>query len=65
MARELRFSSLGAPQSDLQAAAAERLQDAELLFAAGRFPSAIAMGIYSLEIYLKVLICKPWLLAQP
>ena len=44
--------------ADLQAAAADRLQDAECSFAAGRFASAIAMGVYSLEIHLKVLICK-------
>jgi len=58
MAGGSRFSTLGAPLADLQAAATERLQDAELLLASGRFSSAIAMGIYSLEIHLKVLICR-------
>jgi hypothetical protein len=57
MAVGLKFSSLGANAVDLQAAAADRLQDAELLYANGRFASAIAMGIYSLEIQLKVRIC--------
>ena len=38
--------------------AADRLLDAEALFATGRFASAIAMGVYSLEIHLKVRICK-------
>ena len=54
MAAGLRFSTLGAKSADLQVAAADRLQDAELLFASGRFASAIAMGIYALEIQLKV-----------
>jgi hypothetical protein len=58
MAAASKFAMLGASLADLQAAAAERLQDAEMLFAAGRFPSAIAIGVYSLEIHLKVLICK-------
>ncbi len=58
MARGPKFSTLGADVADLQAAAADRLLDAEALFAAGRFASAIAMGIYSLEIHLKVRICQ-------
>ena len=41
-----------------RSAAAERLQDAEMLLWPVVFPSAIAMGVYSLEIHLKVLICK-------
>jgi hypothetical protein len=53
-----KFATLGADVADLQAAAADRLLDAEALFAAGRFASAIAMGVYSLEIYLKVRICQ-------
>jgi hypothetical protein len=40
-----KFASLGAALADLQVAAAERLQDAEILFAAGRFPSAIAINL--------------------
>ena len=58
MAAGSKFATLGASLTDLEASAAERLQDAEMLLAAGRFPSAIAMGVYSLEIHLKVLICK-------
>jgi hypothetical protein len=54
----LRFSKLGAQVSDLQGATADRLLDAEALFAAGRFASAVVMGVYALEIQLKVLICK-------
>ena len=52
-----KFATLGANVADLQAAAADRLQDAELLHANGRFASAIAMGVYSLEIHLKARIC--------
>jgi hypothetical protein len=44
--------------ADLQVAAVDRLQDAEALFASGRFASSIAMGVYSLEIHLKVRICQ-------
>jgi hypothetical protein len=58
MAGGSKFATLGAPLTDLEAAAIERLQDAEMLFTAGRFASAIAMGVYSLEIHLKVRICK-------
>jgi len=58
MANGKSFAKLGAPLADLEAAATERLQDAEMLFAGGRFASAIAMGVYSLEIHLKVRICK-------
>jgi len=58
MAGASRFSTSGALLVDLQAAAVDRLQDADVLFAQGRFASSIAMGVYSLEIYLKVLICK-------
>jgi hypothetical protein len=58
MAGEPRFAKLGAQLADLQLAASDRLQDAEALFAGGRFASAIAMGVYSLEIHLKVKICQ-------
>jgi hypothetical protein len=57
MAAGSKFAILGAPITDLQLAAADRLTDAEALFASGRFASAIAMGVYSLEIHLKVRIC--------
>lgn len=58
MANGRSFAKLGAPLSELQAAAADRLQDAEALFLSARFASAIAMGVYSLEIHLKVRICQ-------
>ena len=58
MAAGPKFSTLGADVADLQAAAADRLLDAEALFAAGRFAPAIAMGVYSLEIQPKVRICQ-------
>ena len=58
MAGGSKISTPGALLADLLLAAADRLQDAELLFANGSFASAIAMGVYSLEIHLKVLICK-------
>ncbi len=58
MAAGSKFATPGAPLIDLQAAAAERLLDAEVLFANGRFPTAIAMGVYSLEIHLKIRICQ-------
>jgi len=57
MAGGPKFSAFGARLADLQVAAVDRLQDAELLFAQGRFASSIAMGVYSLEIHLKVRIC--------
>ena len=58
MAAGSKFSKPRARSGDLQVAAADRLLDAEALFAAGRFASAVAMGVYALEIQLKVLICK-------
>jgi hypothetical protein len=58
MANERLFAKLGAPVSELRAAAQDRLRDADVLFLAGRFASAIAMGVYSLEIHLKVRICE-------
>jgi hypothetical protein len=53
-----KLSTPGALLADLQQAAADRLQDADALFAAGLYASAIAMGVYSLEIHLKVRICQ-------
>jgi hypothetical protein len=58
MAGGSKLSTPGALLTDLQLAAADRLQDADALLAAGRYASAIAMGIYSLEIHLKVRICR-------
>lgn len=48
----------GESLSDLQAAASERLEDAEALLKSGRYVSAIAFGLYALEIELKVVICR-------
>jgi hypothetical protein len=58
MAVGSKLSTPGALLAELQVAAADRLQDAEALLVAGRFASSIAMGVYSLEIYLKVRICQ-------
>ncbi|HWE38696.1 MAG TPA: hypothetical protein VG406_19265, partial [Isosphaeraceae bacterium] len=43
---------------DLEMAVGERLDDANALFSAGRYASAIAMAFYALEIQLKVVICR-------
>jgi hypothetical protein len=48
----------GAPLSDLEGAATERLDDAEALLKAGRYAAAIMSGYYSLEIRLKIIICR-------
>jgi hypothetical protein len=58
MAGGSKLSTPVALLADLQLAAADRLQDADALFVAGRYASAIAMGVYSLEIHLKVRICQ-------
>jgi hypothetical protein len=58
MAGERSYAKLGATRTSLQQAANDRLLDAEALLQAGRFASAIAEGLYALEITLKVLICK-------
>ncbi|MDR3635110.1 MAG: hypothetical protein P4L84_15000 [Isosphaeraceae bacterium] len=58
MAVDRSFAKLGARVDDLGIAAADRLAEAELLFAAGRYSSAVMMGLYALEIQLKVLICR-------
>jgi hypothetical protein len=58
MAGEANFAKLRALVTDLEVAASDRLLDAEALFASGRFASAIAMGVYSLEIHLKARICR-------
>ncbi len=58
MAGDRSFSRLKADLSDLEIAAQDQLLDAEALVQAGRFASAIAHGLYALEITLKVLICK-------
>jgi hypothetical protein len=53
-----KLTTPGASAADLQIAAADRLLDAEALFTAGRYASTIAMGVYALEIHLKVRICQ-------
>jgi hypothetical protein len=58
MAGEANFTKLRALVADLEVAASDRLLDAEALLASGRFASAIAMGVYSLEIHLKARICR-------
>lgn len=58
MAGGSKLSTPGALLADLQQAAADRLEDAEALLATGRYAAAIAMGVYSLEIHLKVRICQ-------
>jgi hypothetical protein len=58
MANERSFSSLGARVIELDLAWKDRLEDAIHLKSAGRYPTAIAMGIYALEILLKVRICR-------
>lgn len=52
------FTKPGGTARDLDRASNERLDDAEALFVAGRYAAAIAMGLYALEIRLKVVICK-------
>jgi hypothetical protein len=52
------FAKLGARVHELEKAVSDRLAEAELLFAAGRYSSAVMMGLYALEIRLKVIICR-------
>ncbi|WZO99529.1 hypothetical protein EP7_001136 [Isosphaeraceae bacterium EP7] len=58
MAGEQFASRSGATLKDLLLALEDRRLDAEALVAAGRFVSSIAMGVYALEICLKVTICQ-------
>jgi hypothetical protein len=60
MAGERSFAKFGAQLADLQDAAVDRLEDAKVLLHGNRHASSIAMGLYALEISLKVMICK-WL----
>jgi hypothetical protein len=48
----------GASVGQLDGAWQERLDDAEALYREKRYASAIAMGLYALEIRLKAIICK-------
>lgn len=52
------FAKLRAAIDELDAAANDRVTDAESLFVAGRYAAAIAMGLYALEIRLKERICR-------
>lgn len=59
MARQVRgYGNLKGPLEELNAAALDRMKDAEVLLEGGRFGSAIAMGLYALEIALKSAICR-------
>jgi hypothetical protein len=58
MAGERKFARLGAKLSDLDEAVTDRLNDAAVLIDGGRHASAIAMGLYALEISLKIAICR-------
>lgn len=58
MAKDRSYAKLGTSAVDLALASKERMLEAELLMREGRYASAIAMGIYSLEILLKVRICR-------
>ncbi len=52
------FANPGTLGTDLTLAAWDRLEDARALVSAGRSAMAIALGLYALEIQLKVLICE-------
>ena len=58
MAGVRKFAKLGTPLADLQAALTDRLQDAEVLIGGSCHDSSIAMGLYALEIALKIAICR-------
>jgi len=58
MAGEQKFTRLGAALTDLETVWRDRLADADALLAADRHASAIAMGLYALEICLKARICR-------
>jgi hypothetical protein len=52
------FTRLGATLIDLRDAYPDRLAEANLLLNSGHTGSAIALGLFALEIYLKVRICQ-------
>jgi hypothetical protein len=52
------LTQLGASVGELEQAARDRLDDAQALLDAGRYASAIAHGLYALEIRLKLVICS-------
>jgi hypothetical protein len=58
MAGDRRLIKGSGKRVELEAAWNARVQDADAMLAAERFESAIAAGIYAVEILLKSLICK-------
>jgi len=58
MSKGRSLSALGGSAADLEQASNDRLEDARILHNAGRYPSAIAFGLYSLEIAIKVVVCR-------
>jgi hypothetical protein len=58
MAGDRSYTSKRAKATDLDIASKDRLAEAEELRKAGRYASAIAMGLYALEIRLKERICR-------
>ena len=58
MAGGSKFAKLGAQLADLQARRRGAPPGCRDALCSRRFASAIAMGVYSLEIHLKVRICK-------
>jgi hypothetical protein len=58
MAGERSFAKLGASRADLESAWQDRLKEAEILLQARRPAAAMAAAFYTLEIFLKVLICR-------
>ena len=53
-----KFKKTGTKLSELEESISARLEDAKVLAASNRNASAIAMGLYALEISLKVAICR-------
>ena len=58
MAAERSFSKSRTERHDLEAATDARLKDAIALIECGRPAAAILMGLYTVEIRLKVVICR-------
>jgi hypothetical protein len=58
------FTKLGAALLDLRNAYPDRLAEANLLLNSGHTGSAIALGLFALEIYLKMRICERLDLAE-
>jgi hypothetical protein len=64
MAADRWFMKPGADRAELEKAWRDRVREAEILRKAGRYATAIVTGIYSVEILLKVKICKKLDLAR-